>query len=203
MKAGQTAAFARASRDHYSADPIPRLHATAANERARNPPAAANHQTRGPGVNRKGIRRRGARRRRLPGPLRTSGLFPTAAQSAARLTGTCRLRRSPRATRIAARAVGSRDSAAAPATARAAREWARSEGARGADRPRAPRPGPRPADWRRRGKVTPTSQVARARGSRPRRPPSRGRAASLRGRHGAEPPRAHENAPRNLSPSPF
>lgn len=68
---------------------------------------------------------------------------------------------------------------------------------------RAPRPGPRPADWRSRGKVTPTSQVARARGSRPRRPPPRGRAASLRGRHGAEPPRAHENAPRNLSPSPF
>lgn len=135
MKAGQIAAFARASRDHYSADPIPRLHATAANERARNPPAAANHQTRGPGVNRKGIRRRGARRRRLWGPLRTSGLFPTAAQSAARLTRTCRLRRSPRATRIAARAVGSRDSAADPAPARAAREWARSEGARGADRP--------------------------------------------------------------------
>lgn len=96
---------------------VPRLHAAAANQRAWSPPAAANLQTRGPGMNRKGIRLRGAWGRRLPGPLQASGLFPTTARSAERLTRASGLRRSPRATQIAARAVGSRDSAAAPAPA--------------------------------------------------------------------------------------
>lgn len=181
---------------------VPRLHAAAANQRAWSPPAAANLQTRGPGVNRKGIRRRGAQGRRLPGPLQASGLFPTTAgaQSGSLEPPACVEVRAPRRSRPAPSGPG------IPLRPRPRRRCPRVGtvgGSAGRRSARTPSPGPQPADWRRRGKVTATSQVARARGLRPRRPPPRGRAASLRGRHGAEPLRAQENAPRNLSPSPF
>lgn len=127
----------------------------------------------------------GLRRRRLPGPL-------PARDSCRRPHGAPRgSRRGPCATRVAAGAVGSRDPAAAPVRA------ARASGHRRRERGAHVGPETHARGPRHRGKVNTNFAGGEGpAGVAPTPPgPPRGRAAGLRGRRGAEPPRARENAP--------